>query len=388
MKTINVVLLSIIISIGILLAGYAGLMYLGAKMWESGWVRGDSIEGPDGYTYCLMLETGLMQDPHTKLIRTKDIKNEDTYEVLGSTNDESSWLPVIRPLNSPKVEGDMRYLPTNNVVYGVSHYNKVYFIYDIDNDQYYEGYESGEMSPFILIEHEDTKLYKPDIFPVLMRVVKEYDFYIDTKKYLEPDIKDSEIEEQLGKQYLADWPSPEALKGGMSHPNEEVRKLSKWIMAIQENGLSHDSEAIDELITFLIENINIKDDYAQDCLISTLGYFRNSYITKAIPCMEEIILRKDEKIASDVAESLGRMGSPAYPFLVECLKSEDESIRHLGLVGFSNADADARIYVEEIKLLLNDSSINVRQQASEALDRIKWSCEMVQLIQLHRQPNE
>ena len=254
-------------------------MYLGSKMWERGWIRGDeSIVASDDYTYCLMYETGLGQDPYTKLIRTKNIKDEDSYEDLGSTNEVSSWLPVIRPSNPPKAKENLFYLPINNVIYGVSYYNKVCFVYDIDKGQYYEGYEEGEMSPFILIEDGNAKLYKPDIFPVLYRVIREYDFYINTKKNLKPGITDSEIEEELGKGYLADWPSPEALKEGMEHPNEEVRKLSKWIMTIQEKGLSDDSETINKLIAFLIENENIEDDYAQDCIIKTLRYFNSSSI--------------------------------------------------------------------------------------------------------------
>ena len=76
MKTSAVILLSVIVFIGILLAGFAGLVYLGAKMWEGGWVKVDSITGPDGYTYCIFHETGIMQDPYTKLIRTKYPEND------------------------------------------------------------------------------------------------------------------------------------------------------------------------------------------------------------------------------------------------------------------------------------------------------------------------
>ncbi|MBL7215618.1 MAG: hypothetical protein ISS71_08065, partial [Phycisphaerae bacterium] len=164
--------LSLILAIGILIAVVAGFLYMGAMAWESGWARGDSLEGHDGYTYCIMHETGIGQDPHTKLIRTKNIKDENSYEDLGSVNAESSWLTVIRSTKISKGGHTIIYITSNNKAFAVSYNNYVPFIFDPENEVFYEG-DDATMSPFILIENEDSDLYDPDVIRVIWRTVTD-----------------------------------------------------------------------------------------------------------------------------------------------------------------------------------------------------------------------
>jgi hypothetical protein len=244
--TLIAILLGAILSIGILWAGYAGLVVIGSKMWEKGWIKGDSIQGPDGYTYCIMYETGIGQDPKTKLIRTKDIEQEESYEDLGSVNAVSSRLTVIRPVDAAYGDETRLYLISNNIVYAVVYHNRTAFIYDIANHQFY-AHDNNMMSPFILIEKDDVELYKPDIAWAIWRAVKDYESYRDEQQYITEYFKEAAVTSE----YVPKWPMRADLDNGLAHPNKEVQKIAQWFLYIQQNGTNNDSGIGREIKEFL-----------------------------------------------------------------------------------------------------------------------------------------
>lgn len=243
------VLLSVLLLIGNALLVYAGLMYIGDKMFEGGWEAGNPITGPDGYTYCLMYETGLMQDPKTKLIRTKNLKDEHSYEDLGTANTVSSWLRVVRSTDAPLSGNNKFYCTSNKIIVARGHFKKVAFAYDINHNQFYDEHGDNEVSPFLLLD-ENSSLYKPDVFWVIFLVVEDYYRHLESVKYLKSEFPDKKIE----LEHRPTWPKPKMLRKGLQHPNDEVKKLSRWLSEIQENGYSRESETIAGLIEYLQEH--------------------------------------------------------------------------------------------------------------------------------------
>lgn len=249
MKTYTCIILGIVVFVTILMVAFACLMYVGAKAWEIHWVKGDSIEGPEGYTYCIMHETGLMQDPGEKLIRTKSIEDDAFYEELGQTIMEHSFLKVIRPSDIPKPGNYKLYLTSNNMLFANAYQRKVPFVYDIGHHQFYDEYGNREVSPFILLDGKSV-LYKPDVFWVISLVAEDYHRHIESIEYLKREFPNRDIT----LEHTPDWPKPELLKEGLEHPNDEVKKLCKWLIEIQQNGFSKESESIPELIDYLLDN--------------------------------------------------------------------------------------------------------------------------------------
>lgn len=353
------------IFIVILMAGFTGLLYIGVKAWEQGWARGDSIEGPDGYTYCIMHETGMMQDPGDKLIRTKDLEAEESYEELGQKSTTSSWLAIIRPDN---VKPRQLYITSKNLVVAVSYKNKACFAYDIDDNRFYGYDEIDKMSPFLLVKKE-TKLYEPDVFAVIMRVVEDVDCFTDYKKQYVGD--GSEVNKT--REYLPGCPNPEVLQAGLDHPNKEVQKISKWLLEIQNEGLASPSSTIREILNYVFKGLASENKTVRLNAIEICGYFQNNYIEKSIPILEEIVHEKDADaptVMSQAAISLGRLGEPAFPILLRLIKSEDSSLRFYGALGFRFAGPKAKVYEKEIELLLSDRKSSVRQQAELALENM------------------
>lgn len=259
-------LTSVVIGLAGFIIFIAGYLYFTAKAWEGGWYEGDSIKGPEGYTYCIMYEDGLMQDPDTKLIRTKDHGNEDIYEDLGIIPDffsefylKSGRIAVIRPARVAEKGETRLFMISDNLLFAVDRNNLMAFTYDIAGQQFYDTV-NYEMSPFILIEKADTKLCKPDYVLVILRAI------IHRGKY----------------------PSQEVLKEGLAHPNKQVRQVSKWLTEIKEHGLADDSDPMSEIIDFLIGNLDSRDLDTQKSAVEALGYFQNSYIDKAIPHLQRI----------------------------------------------------------------------------------------------------
>ena len=92
-----------------------------------------------------------------------------------------------------------------------------------------------------MIENEDVELYGPDIAWVISYVVKDYNSYRDRQQYISKDIKDAA---SLIHEYVPQWPTRDALDKGLVHQNQEVQKISKWILHIQQNGsddVGHDA---------------------------------------------------------------------------------------------------------------------------------------------------
>lgn len=253
MNKVRDVILSAMIAMGIVLLCWGGLVYLGSKAWERSWVKVESIEGPNGYTYCLMHETGIGQDPHTKLSRTKTPEDENSYKDIGIVNEASSWLTVIRPVAyARRIKTRLR-ITSNNMIF-IACYDlgdHISFVYDIDPNQFYEEPENNKMSPFILIDGEDAELYESDVAWVISRVLQHYTSYVRQKEYISSLKKDGTLPTDYAiKDYVPEWPTQEALNDGLAHPNKEVQKIAGWLLHIQQNGLD-DSETSREIRAFL-----------------------------------------------------------------------------------------------------------------------------------------
>ncbi len=336
-----IIMLSLFFSL-LLLSPVFFLIYLGTRGWEPTWLKGDTITGPDGYTYCLLHESGLMQDPSVKLIRTKDIKAEDTFEELGQNCLEFSWLSIIRPANRVKDNQSQLYMTSTNTIVAIPYFNKAVFAYSINENHCYGSGEIDTQSPFMLIE-KDTPLYEPDIFALILCAAKNWP---------------------------PGCPRLDKLQEGLTHPNPEVNKLSKWLLEVQAHGLSRDNETTQEVIDFLIAKIAITDPESQSNIIQIFGYCKESAAGKIIPLLQKLVLDKNETLAADAAMSLGNIGQPAFPFLADCIKSQNPHIRFLGLLGFRSAGSKAKSYEQEIRLLLNDKDSDVCQQAELALESL------------------
>ncbi len=258
MKNSTIRLASIVLwsllSVGILLAAGAGFLYSLETMWEGGWGKGEAIEGPDGYTYCVMYEDGLMQDPKTKLIRTKNIWDDKSFEDLGQTNTTSSFMTVVRPDTSSLKRKGSLYLASNGNVFMIGSFDNIAFVYDIENEQFYEEYGDAEFSPFILLE-EKGELTESDVIWLIFLVVEEYHKHLESVEYL----KNHTQGESITLDYEPRCLKPDILKKGLLHPNCEVQKIARWLLEIQEKGFSNKSETINELIDYLTKHQNHRD---------------------------------------------------------------------------------------------------------------------------------
>ena len=116
--------------------------------------------------------------------------------------------------------------------------------------------------------------------------------------------------------------------------------------------------------------IDITEPESQSNIIQIFGYCKGSAAIKPIPLLQKFMLDKNKTLASDAAMSLGDIGLPAFPFLADCIKSENPHIRFLGLLGFRSAGSKANSYEQEIRLLLNDKDSDVCQQAELALESL------------------
>jgi HEAT repeat protein len=91
----------------------------------------------------------------------------------------------------------------------------------------------------------------------------------------------------------------------------------------------------------------------------------------AVPALVKAVKDMDETVKDSAAKALGKIGKTAVPSLIKALESKDEQERltaaeALGLIG---PDAAAAAEVLN-KLAADDASNNVRQKATEALDKI------------------
>lgn len=254
-------ILGAVIAFGIVLVcavGFlAGIMYLGSKAWERSWAKVQVIQGPDGYTYCLMHETGLGQDPHTKLSRTKTPEDESSYEDLGQVNETSSRLPVIRPVALARRTNKRLHITAGNKIF-INCYdlgNHVPFVYDIGTNQFYEDHVNNQVPPFILIDGAEVRLYEPDVAAVVERVREDFESYVEQKEYVTSLIKAGKAPaDYVIEPYVPEWPAPEALAAGLAHPNKEVQKVAEWLLQIRQNGLGDGSEMSREIKKFLEKN--------------------------------------------------------------------------------------------------------------------------------------
>ena len=208
--------------------------YFTYKVLNPEWSNQAELRGPDGYTYRFM-RYSVLQAQIMKLVRQKG----EIIEELGSNNGDSprSWASIIRPAGTLMDDYGQLYISSNNTIIGIPYGNHCYFAYEIEGGVFYGHGNIEEISPFLLVE-KDTQLHEPDVLALIYEVA-----------HSSVDIG------QVGY-YLPGCPRPDVLKKGLEHSNDEVKKLSKWLLEIQGHGLSYRSETMNELIDYLKENFN------------------------------------------------------------------------------------------------------------------------------------
>ena len=339
---------------------FAMLFYSAYRTWNPRWTEQTEILGPDGYTYSFMNMSFLMGQ-EMKLVREKP-GHPDSYEELGSVSGDSSlnWASVIRSANPTKYRYGQLLVGGDNVILGMGFANRCYFTYDIGSHAFYGDDAVETLSPFILIESQ-TALHEPDILATILETVKNSHW--NEPEGMLPDRK---------RDYSRGCPNPQVLNEGLKHPNREVQKLSKWLLEIQENGLSYSSDIIHEVIDFVVKEMNAEDIHVREYAVKVPGYFQIAYAENAIPSLEKALYEDKTELSSDAAISLGRMGQKAFPVLLKCLKSRNSSVRFYGLLGFRFAGSSAASQVKEIVPLLKDRNGQVRSQALRALEAIQY----------------
>ena len=329
------------------------------------WTKEAEIETSDGYIYSFM-NFSFLQAQVLKLVRAKDRDaDESEQEILGETNGDSprSWATVIRPAGAPEDNYGQLYLNAQGLIVGIRSDYDCYFAYDTHKEIYYGHGDIEDLSPFVLIEAE-TQMNEPDVTALILEVAKDNFLYME---YME------QYEQNTGRPYERSYdPEPNTLKEGLKHPNKEVKQLSRWLIEMQEKGLSVSSDMIHEIIDYLIEGMKSDQHQRRLYALKALGYFKVPYAEKGLVQLEAAIQDKDSEIASAAAYSLGNIGEPAFLILQKCLKAEDDTVRFYGLYGFRIAGPKAVSQVRNILPLLGDEISSVRRQALIALDNIQY----------------
>lgn len=333
-----------------------GFLFLRTSFFR-GWTKEAELVGPDGYVYSFM-DFSFLQGQTMKLVRERSNQARGTYEELGSTNGDSprSWASVIRPKGVPDDDYGQLYLSSDGTILGIRYDNHCYFAYDTKSGKFSGHGDIESLSPFLLIE-SNTQLHEADILATILKAVETSDFYEKNPKWQQ-------------HYSMPGCPKKENLLKGLEHPNERVRELSKQLLEIQQKGLSSPSMIHNEIIDYVIENINSESIKTRISALRILGHFQIPYTSKSIFLLEEAIRDHNPEIACSAAYSLGMMGEEAFPVLSECLKSKNSRVRFYGLYGFRIAGPKASSLVEKIKPMLSDRDSNVRRQAKHALDII------------------
>jgi hypothetical protein len=268
-----------------------------------------------------------------------------------------SWASIIRSYGASDKDYGLLYISPNNIVLGVRQENKCYFAYDIKNSKFYGHGKIEEISPFMLIE-KDTKLHEPDVLAMLYQVIHTTSFY------------EKEYSVIIGS--LPGCPRLATLQKGLENPNKRVQEISLWCIKIQEGGLSKQDEDIEKLTDYLIEQMSSENPICRMHALKSIGYFKGSCVEKAIPHLEKAIQDEISDIRSSAAYSLGEIGEKAFPALLQCLKSNDASVRFYGLYGFRIAGPKSQSCIKAIIPMLADKEASVRRQALIALETIQY----------------
>lgn len=351
----NIYLAGMVLIIGTILFFCAGVAFLVSNAWKTEWVKGQSLVGSDGYTYMLIHENGLTQDPRTRLVRTKDVFDENAYEELGITA-KHEGLAVIRPAG----QSQTGLYQLERAVYFVFK-NEVMFVYDVAAGQFYEWFENKDVPPFVLISNEDVQLCRSDEINVICRVVREIDIYTNQRRFLGSNVQ---------KELIPNWPSEGDLTEALLHLNLKIRRIAQWISDTRLNGLEKDTETSADMVDFLKDSFFESDLLTRYRIVQALGCFRNSAASGAIPLLKGLVMH-DQHFKEDAARSLGNMGRQAFPTLLEFLESPDSEVRLLGLRGFSWTSDEPEAPLEEIESLLADPATAVQEAAQQTLANLE-----------------
>jgi len=90
----------------------------------------------------------------------------------------------------------------------------------------------------------------------------------------------------------------------------------------------------------------------------------------AVPALIKI-LKDDEEARSWVAKSLGRIGKPAVPVLIEALNNEEKEVRQAAVYALKIIGPDAKAAVPALIESLDDEDKEVRNAVVKALNRIE-----------------
>jgi len=325
--------------------------YLSYKMFNPPWTNEATLVGPDGYTYYFM-NYSMLQAQIMRLSRTSDTSAPvSKYEILGEAYGDSPriWASIIRPEGASDDDYGLLYLTDQGVILGFRYRQSCYFAYDIKEGTFFRGEAILNFSPYLLIQ-KNTVLHEKDVYATILQVAKSIH-----ENYLFPGC-----------------PRRDVLSSNINHPNERVRIINKWLMEIHDKGLSTPTDTIHELLDYVFKGLESENKILRLNAIEICGYFQIPYIEKAIPFLEKTVCDKGEGESSEAAMSLGRLGERAFPVLLNFLKSPDSSIQFCGLLGFRSAGPNAKFMVKEIVPLLKDKNSNVRFQAVNALEEIKY----------------
>lgn len=351
MRVRNVLIIGALLFMGVCFSIIALLCYVGYKTWHPEWTKEAELVGPDGYTYSFM-NMSFFQGQTMLLVREKS-GHPDSYEELGSNNGDfpRSWASVIRPAGADDDDYGQLYLSADNVIVGIRTGNKCFFAYAVEDRVFYGHGAIEETSPFVLLGAE-TKLHEPDVLATIFSMVEARHGHHE-------------------KIDLPGCPRPDTLEAGLKHPNEEVQKLSRWLLEVQQNGLAQPSDTIGDIVSYVIKKIDSSKSSVRKHAVRIAGYLESPGAETAVPALERTLHDEEWDISSDAAISLGRLGRVAFPVLSKCLKSEDSSIRFYGLLGYRIAGPSAATQVKEIVPLLRDEKTSVRSQAVTALKEIQ-----------------
>lgn len=323
------------------------------------WTKQAELPGPNGYTYYFM-NFSVLQGQEMKLVRSRDPDHpEKDYEDLGSTNGDSprSWASIIRPQGAPDEDYGQLYCAPEEMILGIRHDNHCFLAYNIKSGEFWGHGKIESISPFLLIQKE-TKLHEPDVLGMLLEVIRHTDF------------REGRV---MDTAQGPGCPGPAAFTEGLSHPNKEIQRLSKWCRSIQQDGLSMSNDTVHEIIDYLLEALQSKNMNSRICALNTFGFFKIPYVDKAMPYLETAVQDSNAEIASKAAYSLGEMGEKAFPILLRCLKSKNSSVRFYGMYGFRIAGSSSQACIKEIMPLLADGDSGVRRQTLIALESIQYT---------------
>src|SRR3712207_5375447 len=110
------------------------------------------------------------------------------------------------------------------------------------------------------------------------------------------------------------------------------------------------------------------------CLLSILLVSGNSWTqpipyTPVAPLIEKLT-DNDFRVRHDAADAIAKIGSPAVPFLITALKSENQQVRWRAASALGEIGAEASAAVPALMVTLQDEDEYIRRISAYALGKI------------------